>query len=103
MYHILYKALFQHVHITCTKAISTHLLRVFRLYDLNRNKVEEFPIFWSLSGVLEVKYDLDIKIDEICKNACINWNVVMDVLPGSAMLVPYSWKYWQELNLAVGP
>ena len=21
-----------------------------------------------------MKYDLDIKIDEICKNACINWN-----------------------------
>ena len=50
---------------------------------------EELHIFWSLSGVQEVKYDLDRtgkndKKQQIFKH----WNVPLDALPGSATIGP---------------
>ena len=68
----------------CTNMVATELMDISGLYDLNE-KQKSCSIFWSLSGVLEVKYDLDRtdmkKQIKTAKN-CMHQNVSPDALPG---------------------
>ena len=50
---------FEHLRMACTKTFTTELVDVSRLCGLNEKKVEELLYLLPLSGVLEVKYDLD--------------------------------------------
>ena len=49
---------FERLQMACTKTFIAELRDISRQWGLNKKKVEEL-VFWSLSGVLEVKDGLD--------------------------------------------
>ena len=50
---------FMRLRTACTKIFTTELVGVFGLWDLNKKKMEVTSSFGILSGVLQVKYDLN--------------------------------------------
>ena len=67
-----------------------------------REKMKSCSISWSLSGLLEVKYDLDrTGIKKLIKTAenCMHWNVA---LPGSATTAGYEKRDHFAKNMIFG-
>ena len=50
---------FERLRIACTKKFTAELMDVSGLWNLNEKKVEELLYLLVLSGILELKYDLD--------------------------------------------
>ena len=84
MCNFLHQVLFR----ACADSMHKNVHRGAREYlqviGLEQEESKSCSIFWSLSGVLEVKYDLD---RTGMKRNFMHWNVTPDALPGSKRLV----------------